>query len=275
MIDTHAHINFRAYKDDYVEVTKRALNNNIAIINVGSQYSTSERAAKLAEEFENVYAAIGLHPFHLFAQSVAEQVDENELFEVTSRPEEFDYKKYLELAKTSKKVVAIGECGPDFHYDGANTSEAREKQLEVFNQQIDLANELDLPMIIHCREGYDELIAELKNHPLKKGGVSHCFGGNILQAKQLLEMGYYLGFTGVVTFKNRVEELHEIVRMMPHDRMLSETDCPYLAPVPFRGKRNEPAYVEYVVKKLADLKGKTFFEMEKILDDNAKRLFNL
>jgi len=275
MIDTHAHVNFAAYKDDTAEVIKRALDNNVSIINVGSQFSTSERTVKIAEEYDGVYSAIGLHPFHLFEQMVKEQVDENELIEIKSRAEKFDYKEYLDLAKTSKKVVAIGECGLDFHYDGADSPEARKIQSDVFNQQIDLANELSLPVIIHCRDGYGELIDILKHNPIKKGGVAHCFGGNMQDAKDLLEMDYYLGFTGVITFKNKVEKLQEVVKFAPVDKILSETDCPYLTPVPNRGKRNEPLYVKYVVEKIAELRGFSFSEAEKITEENARKLFRI
>jgi TatD DNase family protein len=276
MFDAHAHINFRDFKDDYDEVIKRAQEKNVSMINIGSQFSTSERAVDLGDKYDNCYSAVGLHPFHVLDREVEEVVDKFETIKIKSRAEAFDYKKYKDLALTSKKVIAIGECGLDYHYTTEDKlPEEKKLQHEVLNQQIDLANELDFPMIIHCRDGHDDLISILKNNPLKKLGEAHFFSGNWQEAKQLLEMGYYIGFTGTITFKNRVEVILDILKRMPEDRIISETDCPYVAPVPMRGKRNEPAFVEYVVKKMAEVRSISIEEAERITETNARRLFRV
>ncbi|MBT4722780.1 TatD family hydrolase [Candidatus Falkowbacteria bacterium] len=276
MFDAHAHVNFRDFKEDYDETIKRAQQKGVSMINIGSQFSTSERAVDLGEKYDNCFSAVGLHPFHVVEREVEEEVDEHETIKIKSRAEKFDYEKYKKLALSSNNVVAIGECGLDYHYTTEDKlPEEKKLQQEVLNQQIDLANELDLPMIIHCRDGQDDLVSILRNNPLKKLGEAHFFSGNLDQAKELIEMGYYIGFTGTITFKNRVETVLEILKKMSLDRIISETDCPYVAPVPMRGQRNEPAYVEYVVKKIAEVRGISFEEAEKITEENARRLFNV
>ncbi|MFH0988232.1 MAG: TatD family hydrolase [Parcubacteria group bacterium] len=274
MFDTHAHVNFNAFKDDADEVMKRALDKNVSVINVGSQLSTSRRAVLFAEKYPNAYAVVGMHPDHLHDKRISEHVDEKEDVNYETRVEAFDRSAYYSLAKGNKKVVAIGECGLDYYrLTGEDVEEVKEKQRELLREQIDLANELALPMSIHCRDAYDDLIAELKTRELKRRGVIHCFIGNAEQAEQFLQMGFYLGFTGIITFKNVQKDLLEIIRTMPGDKILSETDCPYLAPEPYRGKRNEPAYVEFIIKKIAGLRGWSFEEAQRITDENAKRLF--
>jgi len=275
MFDTHAHVNFNAYKDDADEVIKRAQDKGVSVILVGSQFSTSERAIKMAEKYDNVYSAVALHPIHLEEQVIANKVDNDETVEFVSRAEEFDYRKYLQLAKSNANVVAVGETGLDYFHLKEDARDLQiEKQKQVFIKHIELANELNLPMIIHCREAYTELIEILKQNKVNKGGVIHCFIGNLIQGKKLLDMGFYLGFNGVITFK-KAEPYLAALKLVPLDKILIETDCPNLTPVPNRGKRNEPSFVEFIIKKIADVKGLSFEEVEKQTDKNAKSLFNL
>lgn len=277
MIDTHAHVNFHSFKDDFEEVMQRAKDKNCKMILVGSQYSTSERAVAMARSFDNAYAAIGLHPIQLEDMKVREEGDE-----FTTRKEDFDYIKYLELGK-NKKVVAVGETGLDFYHipEDLNREKVIAKQKQVFQEHINLANELDLPIIIHCRgdkenfgNAYYDILEELKKNLPNKRGVLHCYAGSIELVDEFLRMDFYFGFNGVVTFKN-AENIREILRKVPMEKVLTETDCPYLTPEPFRGKRNEPSYVEYVVKKIAEVKGIPFAEVEGMTEENAGRLFKL
>ncbi|HBV33452.1 TPA: hydrolase TatD [Patescibacteria group bacterium] len=277
MIDTHCHLNFKAFKDDADEVIKRAHDAGVTrIINVGSQWDTSARGVSMAEEREGLYAAIALHPIHLYEQ----EVDEEETH-FTTRAEVFDYDKYKKLALESKKVVAIGECGLDYYHfpKGENIEEVKKKQADSFQQHIDLATELNLPLIIHCREAYDDLF-QILNEAVKAGklpgrGVNHCFLGTREQAKKFLDLGFYLSFTGIITFKNASPELLEVVKETPLDKIMVETDAPYLAPHPYRGKRNEPAYVVEVANKIAELKEVDFKIVLDMTTKNAEYLFTI
>lgn len=273
LIDTHAHLNFAAFKDDADETAKRALKKNIRIINVGSQYSTSERSVFMAEKYpEGIYAAIGIHPIHLSELIFKDKVDEDEEVEFHPSVEEFNEERYLRLAE-SKKVVAVGEIGLDYFHN----SENREKQKEVFSAQIDMAMKIDLPIIIHCREAHNDVMEILRNKKKLYGeklqGVVHCFSGRLSQARIYTEeLGFCLGFNGIITFDRSYDK---ILREIDQKYFLVETDCPYLTPVPFRGKRNEPAYVEYVAEKIAEIKNIGLNEVEKATTDNAAKLFNL
>jgi len=286
LIDTHSHLNFNAFKNDADKVIKRALDNDIWLINVGSQYDTSKRAVEIAEKYpEGVYAAIGLHPLHLESRKI-DETETGSLLGFKSKAEEFDYKKYKELASSAiskqakSKVVAIGEIGLDYYWK----PKTKEK-LEVFkgNQkdallaQLDLAKELNLPVIFHCRMAHDNLIEILQRPALCKiKGVIHCFTGTWEQAQKYLEMGFYLGFNGII-FKL---DLDEIIEQTPLDKILIETDCPYLTP-PLHVKdlankpffRNEPMYIKYTVAKIAKLKNLSIKEISKITTENAKKLF--
>ncbi len=270
LIDTHAHLNFNAYKNDVDEVIKHSLENNVWMINVGSQYSTSKRAVEIAGEYEKgVYAAVGLHPIHV-------------------REEEFYYEKYKQLALSAVegKVVAIGEIGLDYKSEYVLF---KEKQKEVLLRQLDLAEELKLPVIFHCRMAHQDLIQTIQqsNIPTIRG-VIHCFTGTWQQAEKYLAMGFYLGFNGII-FKL---DLDEVIAKTPSDRILIETDCPYLTPLPMEG-RNEPLYVKYVAEKIAKIKNlakrtefssspsfllrknSVFEEIAKITTKNAKKLFKV
>ncbi len=244
LIDTHAHLNFSAYKEDAQEVIQRSLDNDVWMINVGSQYSTSKRAVEMATKYpQGIYAAVGLHPIYA--------------------ADKFDYERYKILAQ-SPKVVAIGEIGLDYKPEYVLF---KEKQKEAFLQQLELAKELDLPVIFHCRMAHNDLI-EIINDKLK--GVVHCFTGDLQQAQKYLETGFYLGFNGII-FKM---DLDEIIKKTPLDRILIETDCPYLTPPQEQG-RNEPLYVKYVAEKIARVKDQTFEEIIKITTQNAKTLFKI
>lgn len=253
LIDTHAHLNFNAYKEDSLEILQRSLDNNIWMINVGSQYATSKRAVELAEKYpQGVYAAVGLHPIH-------------------ANEEEFDYAKYkkLGLSVAEGKVVAIGEIGLDYKSEYVSY---KEKQKTALNEQIELAKALDLPIIFHCREAHADLIEILHSRfqilDSKPRGVIHCFTGNLAEAKEYLSLGFYLGFNGIIFKLN----LDEVIAKTPLDRILIETDCPYLTPLPMEG-RNEPLYVKYVAEKIAKVKNLSYQELSQATTQNAKKLF--
>jgi TatD DNase family protein len=249
LIDTHAHLNFKAYKDDSDEVIQRALTSDTWMINVGSQYKTSERAVEMAEKHEKgAYAAVGLHPIHVDS-------------------EEFDKEKYKGLAKNSK-VVAIGETGLDYYH--IVDEEARKRQKLLLQQHLKLAKELNKPIILHCRKAYDDLLSELEG--IKLPGVVHCFLGRWNQAEQFLKMGFYLGFTGVVTYSR---DYDKVIKNTPLNKILIETDCPYLTPEPHRGERNEPSYVKYVAEKIAEIKEISFDKVIEQTTKNAKELFKI
>lgn len=286
LIDTHAHLNFNAFKDDSDEVIRRALDNNIWMINVGSQYTTSKRAVEIAEKYEKgVYAAVGLHPIHLTQGIFKTKIDAEEAAFQT-REEEFEYEKYKNLAQ-SKKVIAIGEIGLDYYYrpkTKTRLEQFKEKQRTVLCKQLDLARELNLPVIFHCRSAHEDLILTIQhsNIPIIRG-VIHCFTGTWQEAQKYLEMGFYLGFNGII-FKL---DLDEVIKKTPLDKILIETDCPYLTPpLPaslreqarlrsVAGGRNEPLYIKYVVEKIAELKNEKFDKVAEITTQNARDLFRI
>ncbi len=276
LIDTHAHLNFNAYQDDYDEVIRRSLDNNIWLVNVGSQFETSKRAVEIAEKYQKgVYATVGLHPIHLNSgedDSLMKIKIDKEETEFNFKEKDFDYQKYKELAQ-SKKVKAIGETGFDFYYKPKTKKKLEQfknKQKEVFLKQLELAKELDLPVIFHCRFAHQDLINELRIKDCELKGVIHCFSGNWEEAKKYLEMGLYLGFNGLM-FKLI---LNEIIEKTPLDRILIETDCPYLTPPPMEG-RNEPLYVKYIAEKIAKIKNLSFEKIAETTTENAKKLFKL
>lgn len=251
LIDTHAHINFSAYKSDAEEVIARSLDNDTRMINVGSQYATSKKAAELAGRYkEGVYAAIGLHPIHA--------------------GDGFDYAKYGQLAQ-SAGVKAVGEIGLDYKEEYVAF---KEKQKEVFLEQLRLAGELNLPVVFHCRMAHNDLIEILHAQKITSKntlrGVVHCFTGDWRQAGQYLAMGFCLGFNGIIFRMN----LEEIIKKTPLESMLIETDCPYLTPPPKEG-RNEPVYVKYVAEKIAAIRGVSLEEIARITTENAEKLFSL
>jgi len=272
--DCHTHVNFVAFKDDREEAFRRAANAEVGMIVVGTQFDTSSDAVKVAEAHDDVYAAIGLHPIH----STKSYHDEKELGPAfaeaaagkegfVSRGEIFDVAKY-EMLGQSAKVVAIGECGLDYYRLEEGTKKVQE---ETFVQQIELANHLNKPLMLHIRNAYEDALALLKAHAKVKGDV-HFFAGDWNIARKFLDFGFTLSFTGVLTF---ARDYDEVVKNAPLDMLLSETDAPYVAPVPYRGKRNEPAYVVEVVKAIAGIRGEPLEKVRDQLAANARRVFGL
>jgi TatD DNase family protein len=280
-IDIHTHTNFTAFDVDRSEVVTRALNAGVWMINIGTSEATSKKAVEMTKEFpEGVYAIVGLHPIHVNPSfhDKDELGDESKGF--ASRGESFNPEFYKRLIKEGcKKVVGIGECGLDYYRK--QTSEELIKQRDAFIAQIELALELDLPLMLHIRSGenmnaYRDVLDILKVYKLKHGdklrGDAHFFAGSIEEAKEFLDLGFYLSYTGVVTFAKQYKPL---VEATPLDRIMSETDCPYVAPVPERGKRNEPSFVMHTADKIIGIKGLGLDEGRKQLVDNAFRLFSL
>lgn len=241
IIDTHSHLNFKAFDTDRDEVIKITKENDVVCIDVGTKYETSKHAVELAEKNENIYAAIGLHPIH---------IDEG-----------FDYEKYKDLAK-SKKVVAVGEIGLDAKYPNSN-------QKEIFIKQLDLAKELNLPVIVHCRMEFENLYKILKDYELR--GVIHCFTGDLQQAEKFINLGFYIGINGIIDKMNLVE----VIKNISLEKILVETDCPYLTPRAGGEKRNEPIFVKHVIQKIADIKNLSFDEVASVTTQSAKNLFKI
>ena len=291
-IDTHCHIQFNAYKNDTEKVVERALAENVSMITVGTQKDTSRRAVEWAEKISarggsafggggNLWAAVGLHPTHLFHEEIKEDVEGEEVAYKT-RAEDFDFDFYKKLC-ASPRVVAIGEVGLDYWHRPPKVSDEdfRRRQIETLEAEVALAKEVNLPLILHVRpsnwetdDAYRDLYDILKKADWR--GVLHCYTGNWDTARKFLDLGFYLGFTGVITFPpQKVAPILEAVKNCPLDRILSETDAPYLTPVPYRGKRNEPAHVKYIVAKIAELRGANPEKTAEHLLSNAKNLFGI
>ncbi|OGI67936.1 hypothetical protein A2738_03760 [Candidatus Nomurabacteria bacterium RIFCSPHIGHO2_01_FULL_42_15] len=275
-IDIHSHVNFKAFDEDRDKAIRRALDSGTWVINVGTQIETSKKAVEMANQHEEgVYAIVGLHPIH----TGASYHDEKELGEggkeFTSRGEIFNKESYRELLK-DKKVVGIGECGLDYY---RMDLESIEKQKLAFIGQIELANEFNKPLMLHIRnsinkEGpsaYKDALEILKQYAKVKGDV-HFFAGNWVDAKGFLDFGFTLSFTGVITFTH---DYDEVIRNTPLDMILSETDSPYVAPVPHRGRRNEPSYVKEVAKRIGLIKKIPEDEVFVALIANARRVFGI
>jgi TatD DNase family protein len=274
LIDTHAHLNFKAYKDDADEVIQRALGKGMLVINVGSQYSTSQRALDLAKKYKELFAVIGLHPIHL-EKGIYNHKDDEELEEeeIKTNGELFDYQKYLELTKDSK-VVAIGEVGLDYYHipKGTNSEEVKAKQKQVFVEFIKLANEVKKPLVIHCREAYDDLLEIIQNNPIEKKGIIHSFVGSYKTAQKFIDLGFKIGLNGIITYGPSYDRLIKEIELKD---IVIETDCPYLTPVPYKGERNEPILVELVAQKIVVIKGLNLDEIAEITTQNAKKVFNI
>jgi TatD DNase family protein len=275
-IDIHSHVNFKAFDEDRDVVIKSALDNDTWVINVGTQADTSRKAIELAHKYDQgVYAIVGLHPIHTSASYHDKQELGEEGGEFTSRGEIFDKNIYREFLK-DEKVVAIGECGLDyFHLDADSIS----KQKEAFVAHIEIANEFNKPLMLHIRNNpkdkthnaYLDSLELLKKHAKVKGDV-HFFAGDLEIAKAFLDFGFTLSFTGVVTFTH---DYDEVIKNTPLDMILTDTDSPYVAPVPYRGKRNEPVYVKEIVKKIAEIKNLPEEEVARAIVANAKRVFGI
>lgn len=278
-IDIHCHINFKIFKDDGDEVIRRALEADTWLINVGSQYSTSKRAVEIAERYpEGVFACIGLHPIHL--EEAFHDKDEIGGEGFMSRAEVFDKEKYLELAR-DPKVVAVGECGLDYYH---MNPESIEKQKKTFSEQVELAHEIEKPLMLHIRNNpedesrnaYADTVEILKKYPGIKG-VSHFFAGNVEDMKRFVDIGIYVSFAGPITYKPnlKIADYEKVIRETPLEYILTDTDSPYVAPVPYRGKRNEPVYVKEIVKKIAEIKNLPEEEVAGAIFANAQKLFGI
>jgi TatD DNase family protein len=253
LIDTHAHLDMPEFDGDRNEVVKRAREGGIDyIITVGIDLDSCRSALQLADEFAFVYAIVGMHPHN------AKDVDDK------------SYDILREYAR-HEKVRGLGEMGLDFFRNHS----PREVQLRRFREQVALAREVKLPVVIHDRDAHRETLAILKEEKASDvGGVIHCFSGDYAMASACMDMGFYISIPGTVTF-NKAQTMQEVVRRIPLERVLIETDCPFLAPAPFRGKRNEPAYVQYVARAIAEIKKVGFETVAAVTSENARLLFGV
>jgi len=257
-VDSHCHIDGAEYDADREEVIRRAQDAGVTtMLNVGTGDPHSgafERAVELAEKHTDIYAAVGVHPHD--AKLFTDQAEQ----------------RLLDLVKQSRQVIAWGEIGLDYHYDHS----PRDVQRKVFKRQLRLARLLELPVVIHSREANDDTIAILREEMAgyERGGVLHCFGGSLEMATSAIDLGFFISFAGNLTFQ-KAEDLRSIARQLPLDRLLIETDCPYLTPVPFRGKRNEPARVVETARCLAELHGRELEEIGHITSENFGKLFRV
>ena len=251
LIDTHCYLNSNKFKDNYKEVIQRALNNDVKVmIVVGYDHETNRLAIELAEKYSFIYATVGFHPTE--AKNI----------------EEVDFAKLLPLLKHDK-VVGIGECGLDFYWDKDHI----EKQIEVFQRQIELSKEYNLPLIIHMRDASEATYNVLSDYSGIKG-IMHCYSGSAEMSKLFIDLGLHISLGGPVTFKNG-HKPKEVAKIVPLDKLLVETDSPYLSPHPFRGKINEPAKVKLVAEEIARIKEMPYQEIASITSKNAIKLFNL
>ena len=253
LVDSHAHLDGERFANDLHETVARATANGIShILTIGCDLESSAGSIAVAEQFEHIFAAVGVHPH-----------DATEI-----NPEALNT---LRTMLNHPKVVALGEIGLDYYRDRS----PRDIQREAFRQQIRLARETNKPIIVHDRDAHEEVIEILQEEDAAQtGGVLHCFSGDIAMAKQCLDLGFYLSFTGTITYPKNTE-IRDIIKTMPIDRMLVETDCPYLSPQKFRGKRNEPAYVRYTAEKMAEIKGLGIADVARITSRNCHDLFGI
>jgi len=277
LIDTHAHLNFAAFQKDRDKVIKKCLENNLWMINVGTNLETSKEAIEIAQNYsQGVFAAIGLHPINLDTGLVKIKIDtlEGRYFE-----KEFDFEKYEELAK-SEKLIAIGEIGLDYYWKPKTTRRKEsffKNQKDLLLKELDLAKKLKLPVIFHCRMAHQDLIEFLLEHPeiRPERAVAHGFVGNLEELQKYLNFGFYIGFNGIIFKKIEGINFEENIKKTPLDRILIETDCPYLSPSQFQGQRNTPLYVKYIAERISEIKNVSFDKVAEITTENAKTLFKL
>ncbi len=251
LFDTHAHLNDERFLEDRDEIILSLKENGVgAYCEIGYDIKSSYRAFELSQKYDFIYSAVGVHPH-----------DSKDMTED-------DLSKLSKLLK-EKKVVALGEIGLDYYYDNSD----RETQRHWFSRQLSLARELCVPVVIHTRDAMEDTINILKAFGTGDG-IIHCYSGSKESAKILLDMGYYISLAGPVTFKN-ANNLIEVAKYIPKDRLLIETDSPYLAPVPYRGKRNCPVYVKEVAKRISEIRGESFEEIEKTTFENAKKVYRI
>ena len=252
LFDTHAHMDDDAFDLDRKELLENLPNQGISLLmNPGCSLASSYNTSKLSQEYDYIYAAVGSHP------DAADEVNEEVLEE------------YRKLCKLNPKIKAIGEIGLDYHYEDI----PREIQLKAFRMQMELARELNLPAIVHEREAHEDGMKVVDEFP-EVTGVFHCYSGSAEMAKELIKRGWYIGFTGVLTFKNARKAI-EVASSIPLDRIVLETDCPYMSPEPFRGKRNDPGKLYRMAEKLAEIRGLSVEEIHAITMENGKRLYRI
>lgn len=251
-IDVHAHLDNVRYEEDLDTIVKNAKEKCVEkIITAGYDLNSSYVDVEIANSFENVFATVGVHPENV------EGLEKN-------------YLEKLETLLKNKKVVAIGEIGLDYHWRKDN----QELQKKIFIEQIDLANKLDLPIVVHCRDAVGDTLQILKEHTPKRESLMHCYGGSVESAKEFIKLGFSFSFGGVVTFKN-AKNVQEVVKNIPLEKIMLETDCPYMSPEPYRGKVNEPKNIPIIAEKIADIKNIKIDEVEKNTTKNAEKMFKI
>ncbi len=274
LFDSHAHVHFKAYEDDAREVIERALADEVWMVTVGTQRDTSKTAIETAEKFEKgVYASIGLHPTH----TIAHGFNDTQELDFKPRAEAFDPAYYQSLKDASSKVVAVGECGLDYYrLPEGDAKTMKQTQYAAFMAQAEFARKNTLPLIIHCREAHDDQFAAIQEAAQQWGegkrGVIHCFTGTYEEAKKYIDIGWYISFSGIAVFADAVGQ---VAAKLPLEQMLVETDAPYLTPPPFRGKRNEPAHVKYIVQDIARRKGLSEEHVAEQTFQNALAFFGI
>jgi TatD DNase family protein len=285
-IDTHTHVNLRAFKDDAVETIQRSLDAGVSVVNVGTQIDTSKHSVELLEKFPvNVYAVVGLHPSHTFAHDF----EDDEEVKFKTREEHFDSQIYKDLitdaGDNSSRIVGIGECGLDYYRlpKDRDHEEIKTLQRAAFQKQIDLAIELDKALCIHCRpsvgtqDAYEEMldiVTKVKTeHPNLRLEI-HCYTGNAELAQKFFEAGAFIGLNGIITF-DKTGRSKEVVDILPLEAIILETDAPYLTPKSHRGQRNEPSFLPEVAEQIAEWKNVSVDEVAEATTANAKKLFNL
>ena len=252
LFDTHAHLNDEAFDEDREQLLSGLAEKGVGLVmNAGCSLASSREVVEIAKQYSWLYAAVGSHP------DAADEVNESVLEE------------YRKLCKLNNKVKAIGEIGLDYHYEDI----PREIQQKAFRLQMELARELNLPVIVHERDAHEDGMSIVREFP-EVTGVFHCYSGSAEMARQLVDMGWYIGFTGVLTFKNARKAV-ETAASIPLDRIVLETDCPYMAPEPFRGKRNDPGYLYRMAEALAQIRGITPEEAAAATTENGKRLYRI
>lgn len=249
MIDSHAHLSYPEIKDNLDEKLSFAKLAGIShIVTISTNVSDMAENIEIANKYENIFASIGIHPSHF---------DDN-----------YDLNEMTEMSKM-EKLIGVGEVGLDYHY---LDEFPKESQLKLFRDMLSLSNKIDLPYIFHSRECFDDIFDIIAEYPIKSA-VFHCYTDNLENAKKILDLGYYISFSGIITFK-KSEDLRNIAKYVPNNRFLIETDCPYLTPVPYRGKPNEPRYVSLVAECIAEIRQTTISEISEITTENFFRLFS-
>ncbi|HZJ42071.1 MAG TPA: TatD family hydrolase [Patescibacteria group bacterium] len=272
--DSHTHLNLAAFDKDRKEIIEKTLEQGVFIINIGTCYKTSKKAMEIAQQYENCWATIGLHPSHV----IATKIDKDELSMCNdkniTKAEVFN--EEFESLLEKPKVVAIGECGLDYSYlkDFSENDQIKYKKIEEeeFRKQIQIAKKYNLPLSLHVRDLYEEALIILEDEGYKNEAVFHFFTGNVEQVQKILKRGFYLSFSGVITYSEKIDQ---VIKDTPLEKILIETDAPYVAPTPYRGDRNEPIYVKEVAKKIAQIKKLPLREIEEATFENTLRLFKI